>query len=145
MTHEPPVLHQAARRLMTSAVGSRHNSDDVASAALTVYETLAKNLASLVGEDGSHALFRRSVNLTAARFPCLADVRGAAHVDASLVKAVGGCLRSQAPDLAKEVSLALLIAHLDLLATFIGERLTVRLLQDGWPDVPTSPSPETKP
>jgi hypothetical protein len=136
-TNEPPVLQ-------TSAVGSRHNSDDVASAALTVYETVAKNLASLVGEDGSHALFRRSVNLTAARFPCLADARGAARVDASLVKAVAGCVRSQAPDLAKEVSLALLITYVDLLATFIGERLTLRLLQDGWPDVLTSP-PEKKP
>jgi hypothetical protein len=140
-----PVLHQAARRLMTSEVGSRQNSDDVASAAISVYETLSKNLASLVGEEGSHALFRRSVILAAARFPCLADVRGAAPVDASLVKAVGGCVRSQAPDLAKEVSLALLIAYLELLAMFIGERLTLRLLLDGWPDVLAAPSPEMKP
>jgi hypothetical protein len=64
--------------------------------------------------------------------------------DASLLKAVGGCVRSQAPDLAMEVSLGLLIAYLDLLATFIGERLTLRLLQDAWPDVLTSPSPEMK-
>jgi hypothetical protein len=117
----------------------------VASAAVGVYDTLSKSLASLVGEDGSHALFRRSVKLAAARFPCLADVRGAARVDGSPLKAVGGCLRSQVPDLAREVSLALLIAYLDLLATFIGERLTLRLLRDGWPDVLTSSSPEMKP
>jgi hypothetical protein len=143
--NEPPVLHQAARRLMTSEIGSRDTSDDVASAAISVYETFSKHLASFVGEDGSHALFRRSVKLTAARFPCLADVRGAAGVDASLVKAVGGCLRSQTPDRAREASLALLIAYLDLLATFIGERLTLRLLQEGWPNVQTSPSPEMEP
>jgi hypothetical protein len=129
---------------MTAEVGSRHNPDDVASAAISVYDTFSKNLASLVGEEGSHALFRRSVKLAAARFPCLAHVGGAAEV-ADLLKAVGGCLRSQAPDLAREVSLALLMAYLDLLATFIGERLTLRLLQDGWPDVLTSPPPEMKP
>jgi hypothetical protein len=141
-----PMLQHAARRLMTTFQGgSRHNSDELASAAINVYGTLSKNLASLVGEEGSHALFRRSVKLAAARFPCLAEVRSAAHVDASLLKAVGGCLRSQPPDLAMEVSLGLLIAFLDLLATFIGERLTLRLLQDAWPDVLTSPSPEMKP
>jgi hypothetical protein len=137
-----PVLQQAAHRLMKSEVWSRHTSDDVASAAINVYDTLLKNLASLVGPEGSHALFRRSVKLAAARFPCLADVRGAAQVDGSLLKAVAGCLGSQAPDLAKEVSLALLIAYLDLLVTFIGERLTLRLVQDGWPDVLASPTLE---
>lgn len=40
--------------------------------------------------------------------------------------------------------MALLAAHLELLATFIGERLTWRLLLEAWPDLLTPPLPEMK-
>jgi hypothetical protein len=36
----------------------------------------------------------------------------------------------------------LLVTYLELLATFIGERLTWQLLQETWPDLLTSPPQE---
>lgn len=41
-----------------------------------------------------------------------------------------------------DATVALLAAYLELLATFIGERLTRQLLYEAWPDLVTSPPQE---
>ncbi len=58
------------------------------------------------------------------------------------MKGVG---RSGAPtmlDVAREATSTLLLTFVELLATFIGERLTWQLLQEAWPDVLTVSSEE---
>ncbi len=127
-----PNLQQIARRMIVSRMGANPPSHEQASATVRVVETLVNNLSPLVGSIGSQAILGRSLTLTARAFPCYAAVRGAGQ---DLLNSVGACLRTQEPDVAMNATAALLTAYLELLSTFIGERLTVQLLQDAWPDI----------
>ena len=59
-----------------------------------------------------------------------------------ILNAIGIYLRNQTPDVARETSVALLTAYLELLVTFIGERLTWQLLHEAWPELITPSSQE---
>ena len=131
------ILKQFAQRLLTQEVGTSRESDDVAAAAVTIYTKLLGSLSPLLGEIGSTALFRRSVKLAEASFPCYTEARAAEQN--GLLNAVGLCLRNQRPDVARNASVALLTAYIELLATLLGERLTGQLLQEAWPDLLTFP------
>jgi hypothetical protein len=135
-----PMLRQIAHRLMTQQAGTRRDAGELASAAVNVYATLLTSLSPLLGDLGSSALLRRSLKLTEATFPCYTEVR-VAEQD-GLLNAVGACLRKQSPDVAWDASVAVLTAYIELLATFIGERLTRQLLHEAWPDLHISPTQE---
>ncbi len=77
--------------------------------------------------------FRRSLKLTEETFPCYSEARSAE--EDGIVNAVGACLRRQKLATAREATIALLLTFMELLATFIGERLTWQLLQEAWPDI----------
>ncbi|MEP6601857.1 MAG: hypothetical protein ABJB49_08595 [Nitrospirota bacterium] len=132
---DAPNLQQLVCRMIVSRVGANPSSDEQASATVRIVETLVNNLSPLVGSIGSQALLGRSLALTAGAFPCYAAVRGAGQ---DLLNAIHACLRTQEPDVAMNATTALLTAYLQLLSTFIGERLTVQLLQNAWPEL--SPS-----
>ncbi len=137
-----PMLRQIAHRLMTQQVRTRHDADELASAAVNVYATLLNTLSPLLGDIGSSALLRRSLKLTEATYPCYTEVR-VADQD-GLLNAVGACLRKQPLDVAWDASVAVLTAYIELLATFIGERLTWQLLHEAWPDLHMSPTLERR-
>ena len=134
-----PMLRQIAHRLMTQQVGTRRDVDELALAAVHVYATLLTSLSPLLGDSGSSALLRRSLKLTEATFPCYTEARDGKD---GLLNAVGACLRKQSPDVAWDASVAVLTAYIELLATFIGERLTRQLLHEAWPDLHISPTQE---
>lgn len=134
-----PKLQEVARRLITSQMGANRQPHELVSVAVSIFETLLTTLSPVVGTFGSQALLGRSLTLTTTAFPCYGEVRGAEH---ALLDAVGACLRKQEPDVAMEATVALLTAYMDLLATFIGEPLTMRLLQEAWPDLLTFPPQE---
>ncbi|MDP9132020.1 MAG: hypothetical protein M3M98_02655 [Nitrospirota bacterium] len=135
------TVREATYRFLTRELGTRRDPEELASAAVAIYEALLKILSPLLGNVGSQALFRRSLNLTKGTFPCYEEARTAK--DDALLEAVSACLRQQQPDIAREASVALLIAFVELLATFIGERLTRQLLQEAWPEILTVTSEET--
>lgn len=138
-----PMLRAVIHQFMTRDLGTRRDPNELASAAIGMYETLLKTLSPLLGNVGSRALFRRSLKLAEGTFPSYREARSAE--DDALLKAVEACWRRQQQDVALAASVALLVAFIELLATFIGERLTWQLMQEAWPDILTVPSEETHP
>jgi hypothetical protein len=96
-----------------------------------VIEELRIYLCKLIGTAGFHALFSRAIKQATKHVPELEGVR--LQLNGAL-EGLADIARHAAHD-AEEVLLAEL---LELLVTFIGEDLTIRLLSDLWPDM--SPS-----
>ncbi len=134
------MLQPVITQFTSHYLGTRGGPDEVASAAINMCETLLKILSALLGNVGSQALFRRSLKLTEGTFPHYREARSAE--DDALLSAVGASLRQQEMDVALKASVALLLTFVELLATFIGERLTWQLLQEAWPNILTVPSEE---
>ena len=127
----PPVSRQLARRLLTYDAAAGKNSEPTESVAFRVCEKLRQPLWSLAGVAGFRSLLSRALALARAEAPSLNKVR----VDA------GGSLKGldeHGPQKGKDVSNeggAILIAQfLGLLLTFIGEGITLRMVQDVWPE-----------
>jgi hypothetical protein len=135
---ERSVLRQAAHRIMLQEVDARGTSDEIALAAVTVYTKLFVLVSSAVGEAGTHALFRNSLRRTA--FTFFKELHAVERE--ALLHAIRACVSKQQPDMAVEAAIALLTAFVELLATFIGLRVTCTLLHDVWPDVCTPQAKE---
>lgn len=130
-----PMLRRASDQIMSHFLSVSPNSEDIAYAAASVFETLVKTLSQLVGHVGSLGLFRQSLRRTDERVPCFREMRDTKeHL---LLQAVGTCLQRQPPDIVREAASALLTSYVTLLATFIGERLTWQVLHDQWPNILT--------
>lgn len=99
-------------------------------------------VSAILGEAGSVGLFRRSLRLTEAAFPFFSDARNT-NLDI-LLSEVSRCLQAQSVEVAHEASVELLAIHLELLATFIGPRVTKQLLQEAWPNLRTSDPEESQ-
>jgi len=134
------LLRRVISQITTHYLDTRGDRDELALAAVGLCETLLKTLSPLLGKRGSLALFRRSLKLTEETFPCYSEARSAQ--EDGILNAVGACLRRQKLDVAREATSTLLLTFVELLATFIGERLTWQLLQEAWPDVLTVSSEE---
>jgi len=126
----PESRHLAQRLLAYEAVAGE-NSEPAESAAFRVCAKLRRPLITLAGVDGFRSLRSRALTLARAEAPSLSAVQIAA--DGSLKG-----LDELAPQTAKEQARdggAVLIAQLiGLLLTFIGEGLTLQLVQDVWPE-----------
>ncbi len=127
----PPVSRQLARCLLTYEAAAGKNSEPTESAAFRVCEKLRRPLCSLAGVAGFHSLLSRALALARAEAPSLSAVKVGA--DGSLTG-----LDELGPQKGKDQSMeggAILIAQLlGLLLTFIGEGITLRLVQDVWPE-----------
>ncbi len=135
-----PQLHQAMARIHVDCLGRRQDPEELASAAVAMFERLLSVLIPILGSVGSLALLRRSLKLTEHAFPCYREVRGAE--EDGFLNALGACLRRE-QEIA-EASMALSKSFVELLATFIGEPLTRHLLHLAWPDILSVPSEETQ-
>ena len=135
-----PLLHPALGQIHVHCLGKRQDPEELASAAVTMFESFLLVLFPILGRTGSLALFRRSLRLTEDAFPCYREAR--VSEEDALLHAVGTCLRG-APDIGK-ASMALLKTLAELLATFIGEPLTRQLMQDAWPNILCFPLEESR-
>ncbi len=126
MNTTTPAIMDLARRLIAVET-TRNPPDGAVGAALRACEALRGPLAKFVGLAGFHSMLSRAVMMAKDEFPSL----GSVHVgpDGSL-KGLGEGEQHQDAD-AGAVVLAQLLG---LLATFIGEPLTRRLVRDAWPD-----------
>ncbi|MEX2219647.1 MAG: hypothetical protein WD749_12910 [Phycisphaerales bacterium] len=111
--------------------GAASLDGDPASAA-RVCEKLGIVLTAFAGTAGFRALLSRALALAKAKEPALAPVT--ILEDGSL----GGLDNLPGPGRGEEAQV-LVAQLLDLLAVFIGEPLTLRLVRDAWPDVPAKP------
>jgi hypothetical protein len=126
MRKATPRMREFAEDLIAQEMSQKSSKP----AALLVCEKLRSPLATLMGTVGFGALLGRALALATAESPGLR----AWHVDAD--GAIQGWTERKVQAVADE-SLeggANLLAHLlGLLATFIGEDLTLRLVREAWP------------
>ena len=128
-------MRNIARRLIAQEHAA--NDPNAARAAFRVCNKLGKSLSVLIGARGFTSLFARALNRAGEDVPWLNELL----VDAN------GALVLPSPEAEAKVSsreaakggLALVVHLLELLATFIGEALTLRLVQQVWPRVVLNP------
>ena len=138
------TLRPALRRVLTQDAGKSADAQAVAAAAFRAYERLAQELAPLIGAAGINAVCARSVHLTQREFSWLAPARSAEARDAPFTH-VRVSLERQDPAVATDGAIAVLATVGELLASFIGDSLTTRLLREAWPDgFSHDPTQETK-
>jgi hypothetical protein len=128
MSSETLVL---ARHLLACEAIAGETSEPSEPAAFRVYEKLRRPLCALAGVAGFRSLVSRALTLAKAEAPSLSGVQvtqdgylqGLGEIDPPIDKhqAGGG-------------GVILIVQLLGLLYTFIGEPLTLRLVQDVWPD-----------
>jgi hypothetical protein len=121
------------RRMLAREAGTGANAPAIAAAARRLCERFAEQLTPLIGDAGVAAICARSLHLTQLSIPGLAPVRASAQGDAPFAL-LQRSLEQQEPAAATEAAVALLATVSELLALFIGESLTTRLLCEAWPD-----------
>lgn len=131
MDQATPALRDLARCLLALEVNQTEHLHKEVQTALRVFEKLRPYLFTMVGVAGFQALLARAVALATAEVSWLEVVR--VQNDATLQ----GFHEAAQQQSAKAVTLgstALLAQLLGLLVTFIGEALTLRIVQDIWPE-----------
>src|ERR1700686_5285321 len=127
----PPQTRELAQRLLAYENGAAKTSEPTEFAAIRICDRLRQPIIALAGIAGFRSLLSRALTLARAEAPSLSAVQVAA--DGSLKG-----LEELEPQIGKEQARdegAILIAQLiALLLTFIGEGLTLRLVQDVWPE-----------
>ena len=127
------IRQQMFRRMLAREAGTGANAPAIAAAARRAYERLAEQLTPLIGDAGVAAIYARSLHLTERNVRGLASVRASAQGDAPFAL-LQRSLEQQEPAVATEHAVAVLATACELLALFIGEGLTTRLLGQAWPD-----------
>ena len=126
-----PESRYLAQRLLTYEAVAGKNSETTESAAFRVCAKLRRPLITLAGVAGFRSLLSRALTLARAEAPSLSAVQIAA--DGSLQG-----LDEMEPQIGKDQAReggAILIAQLiGLLLTFIGEGLTLSMVQTVWPE-----------
>lgn len=105
----------------------------VAEVSIHLWERLASELISIIGEEGFESLFARSLHLNNVIFPWLLSVHSSQQ---SHFRFTGLKISLESRDITESVaaSTALLITFIDILALLIGELLTVSILRSAWGD-----------
>ena len=124
-----PSMRDLARRLLAMEASSETPTDAHVHEAVRVCEKLRNSLVRFAGSDGLMALLRRALALARSEVPSLKNMT--VNVDGRLedVEEAGA-----AKNLTTEEAAAIIGHLLGLLATFIGEPLTLRLVRESWPD-----------
>jgi hypothetical protein len=126
-----PESRHLARRLLTYEAVTGENSEPAESAAFRVCAKLRRPLITLAGVAGFRSLLSRALTLAMAEAPSLNAVQVAA--DGSL-KGLDELASQTDNEQARDGGAVLISQLIGLLLTFIGEGLTLRLVQDVWPE-----------
>ena len=129
MSTASPQNQELARRLIAFEAARANSSDAPVDTAVRVIGELRLRLIRLAGVDGFRSLLSRALTLAKAEVPSLNMVSVGA--DGSL-EGFEGIEASEA--VAGQAGASLVAQLLELLTTFIGEALTLRLIRDSWPD-----------
>ena len=127
----PSQTRDLAERLLAYENAAGKTSEPTEFAAFRVCEGLRQPVITLAGVAGFRSLLSRALTLARAEAPILSAVQVAA--DGSLQ--VLDTLRPEVDaDHAREAGIILITQLIGLLLTFIGEGVTLRLVQDEWPE-----------
>ena len=136
----PPEMRDLARRLLACEAVAGESSEPAESALLRVFEKLRQSLGTFAGVDGFQSLAFRALTQAKSEAPGL----WAVQVDANGSLQGLGELKPQQvkfepqlgsdKDQASEGGVILIARLLGLLLVFLGEALTLRLVQSAWSD-----------
>ncbi len=104
---------------------------NVVDAAIELWEQLATEIISIVGENGFNSLYSRSIFLTQSTFPWIAASSESLQIDqrfATLKMDFGRQTLAQA----SEANSLMLVTFTDILVSLIGEQLTTTILCSAW-------------
>jgi hypothetical protein len=98
-----------------------------------LWERLASELSTIIGDGGFHSLYMRSVYVNSVQFPWLTQTHQQQQTDSRFNDLI---INLEAHDVneASEASIALLTTFIDILTTLIGDPLIIGLLQSAWGD-----------
>lgn len=119
-----------AERLLAHERGAHTPSKSRAHAAVQACEKLRLHLASLMGNTGSRTLLSRALSLASVATPLLRTVK--VKPDGSL-EGLDGHETQADPGTNVDGGVHLVAQLLGLLVTFIGESLTLRIVDEIWP------------
>jgi hypothetical protein len=125
------------RRVLSRHAGAAVDATAVAAAASRAYDDLAQVLAPVIGDVGVAVMTDRALHLAAREYPWLPSSEPGA-ADTSFTKVIDALKRLDDPAVAADGAAAVFEAILGLLATFIGEPLAARLVQQAWPEAASS-------
>jgi hypothetical protein len=109
----------------------RQHTDQVAVDPVILWEKLAVNIISIIGEGGFGSLYARSLFLTKATFPWLESGIYTPQTSAPFLW-LKACYAGQTPEHAKEANFLFLVTFTDVLSSLIGEQLTLSILRSAW-------------
>ena len=127
------IRRRVFRRILAREAGAAADAPAIAAAARRACERFAEHLSPLIGDAGMAAICDRSLHLTDGNVRGLASVRASAQ-GSSQFALLQRFLEQQESAAATESAVAVLATSSELLASFIGENLTTRLLREAWPD-----------
>lgn len=128
-----PATKNLARWLLAHECSEVNPSEETVQTAVRVCEKLRRPLSTLAGVDGYRALLSRALALAKRDLPSLGTVQ--VREDGTL-DWPGAALNGREMDEDADGGVPLVAQLLGLLAIFIGEALTLRLVRDVWPDAP---------
>jgi hypothetical protein len=112
------------------------NQDGLIAASLRVSHKLGSHLSRIIGREGLHTLVVRAVKLTARQMPTM---NGVEVTEDGLLFLPDGVRNLDAAGVE-----SLLEQTFGLLISFIGEDLTLRIVQESWPELHTYTAEETE-
>ena len=105
--------------------------ENVVDAAIKLWEQMATEIISIVGESGFNSLYSRSIFLTQSTFPWVTASTKSPLTDQRFAELKMN-FEGQTPAQAIEANSLLLITFTDILASLIGEQLTNTILRSAW-------------
>jgi len=123
-----PTTLAWARRLTAVEAARKAPSDVQVHESVRVFDKLRISQSQFIGAVGFETLLRRAIGRAAVEFPFLHEVTltGDGRVE--------GLDTLTAKEEGVEATIAIVAHFLDLLVSFIGEALTIRLVANAWPD-----------
>ncbi|WON74042.1 hypothetical protein [Nitrosospira sp. Is2] len=107
------------------------SDEQIADAAISLWEPMASEIISIVGEEGFNSLYARTIFLHRAVFPWLSVASDQLQANQGLAE-LKMSFKKQTPTQVSEANNLLLITFTDILASLIGEQLTTRILCLAW-------------
>ena len=135
-------MRDLARRLLAVEAASPSATGAHVHEAVRVCEKLQISLTRFAGSDGFTSLLRRALALARAEVPAAhrltvradCSMEGLEDLTAGAMKSGGEADGGSGGDDGAEAVAAITAHLLELLVTFIGQPLTLRLVRESWPD-----------
>ena len=136
------LLYRDRKLIMATTDEHRHQAirnavllrpEAVVDQTIALWEQLASELISIIGEHGFQSLYSRSVHMAAAASPWIMLCQSTQSTDPEFT-GLRNCLEARDFTEVSEASVVLLNTFIDILILLIGEPLTSRILRSAWGD-----------